>query len=173
MAYISTHINPNPALQPMLTIFKGTDRGDRDRIDFTSFSHTPLVRDAKESDQNELSYFLANHPERRGEQVLARREQARIDDTPTSGGRVQILLEGVKGFDLEYLDPQTWQWQRSWSAEPGGGMHANRLPYQVRITVTLAPVNTRFQGRRRRPDRVFRTVAQLPLQWALNHASYE
>lgn len=172
MAYVSTHVNANTALRPMQTTFLGTDRGDRDRIDFTSFSHTPLYRDAKESDQNELSYFVATHPDKPRERVLARREQARIDDDPTRGGTVQILLENVESFELEYLDPQTWEWQDSWDATPGSGRHANRLPVQVRLTVVTRPDSGRATRRKAEPH-TFRTVAQLPLIWGLNHASYE
>lgn len=172
MAYVSTHVNANPVLRPMLTTFLGTDRGDRDRIDFTSFSHTPLYRDAKESDQNELSYFVARHPERSRELVLARREQARIDDQPTRGGRVQILLERLKGLEIEYLDPQDWEWQSTWNATPDGGTEANRLPAQVRITITMeAPAADARRGRNK--ERVFRTIAQPSLVWGLNHASYQ
>lgn len=161
MAYTSTHLNANPALRPMLTAFVGTDRDGRDRIDFTSFSHTPLYRDAKESDQHELSYFIARHPDDTKEWVLARRQQTRLDDQPTQGGVVQILLDGIEAFDLEYLDPQDWEWKRSWNADPNSGREANRLPAQVRITLTMTE------------ERTYRTVAQLPLTWALNHASYE
>ena len=157
----------------MRTIFVGTDRGERDRIDFTSFSHTRLQRDAKESDQNELSYFVARHPDDSRRMVLARREQARIDEDPEEGGRVQILLEDIRAFQLEYLDPQDWEWDRTWdtsqvSAQP------NRLPAQVRISITV-PEYEEFgtAGRRSREERTFTTVATPALTWALNHASYE
>ncbi len=174
MAYVSVELNDDLSLQPMRTIFKGTDRSDRDRIDFTSFSHTPLQRDAKESDQNELSYFVARHPDDSSRRVLARREQSRIDERPERGGRVQILLEDVRGFDLEYLDPQDWEWKRSWDTSSVSGQ-PNRLPYQVRITITV-PQHSDFgreDQRRDLPTRTFVTIATLPLVWGLNHASYE
>ena len=47
--------------------FIGKDSGFGDRIDFTSFSHQRLYRDAKESDQNELSYFVTDDPEERAQ----------------------------------------------------------------------------------------------------------
>ena len=176
MAYVSVHLNPNPLQQPMRTIFLGTDRGERDRIDFTSFSHTRLQRDAKESDQNELSYFVARHPDDSSRLVLARREQARIDDEPEKGGRVQILLEDIRAFDLEYLDPQDWEWDRTWDTSQVS-QQPNRLPAQVRISITVPEYEDFGTSERRRgssrDERTFTTVATPALTWALNHASYE
>lgn len=62
MAFVSAQINPSPALVNVRTAFVGTDRTGGDRIDFTSFSLRRLYRDAHESDQNELSYFVMCHP---------------------------------------------------------------------------------------------------------------
>ncbi len=165
MAYASTHenqANGNPTVQ---TAFVGTERGSSDRLDFTSFGHRRLYRDAHESDQMEVSYFLARHPERRGEMVLARREQNRVDDDPTEGGRVQILLEDVRGLNFEFLDPQNLEWVQSWDTRQAIGQ-PNRLPTQVRILVDVADP--------RDPDRevTIGTRVQIPLIWALNHATY-
>ena len=86
MAFVSTHVNPSPELRVVETAFIGKDNGRDDRIDFTSFSHRRLYRDARESDQNEISYFVTEHPDDPDVQVLARREQNRIDDDPRRGG---------------------------------------------------------------------------------------
>jgi general secretion pathway protein J len=165
MAYTSTHLNPNPALQTVRTCFIGGRSGRGSRIDFTSFSHRRLYRDAHESDQNEISYFMAPHPEESGQYVLARREQRRIDDDPQTGGTIQILIEDIEGFELEFLDPQTGDWLDAWDAAPDGGQQANRLPTQVKIRVLLPNPN----GRR---PRVYATRAMPRITWATNHAIY-
>lgn len=165
MAYVSAQENPNAALNHYRTIFKVTDRSNGDRIDFTSFSHQRLYRDAHESDQNELSYFVTSHPEEPGIRVLARREQARVDDDPTRGGRVEILVDDVSDFQLEFLDPLSGQWVRSWDTTQAAGQ-PNRLPAQVKIMVTMP--HPRIQGR----EQTFATRARLPMQFALNHAIY-
>lgn len=165
MAYVSAQVNPNPSLQTVRTAFIGIDRGERDRLDFTSFSHQRLVRDAHESDQNELSYFITSHPDDSSLRVLARREQARIDDDPQRGGRVQILLENVTGFELEYLDPLSGQWLRGWDTTQAAGQ-PNRLPSQVKVRITVP--HLRRAGR----TQTYGTRAVLPLVWALNHAIY-
>lgn len=164
MAFVSTHINENPQLQAVRTVFIGTDRGGGDRLDFCSFSHQRLYRNAHESDQNEISYFITNHPDG-GRKVLARREQARIDDDPEHGGRVQILFDDVKDFQLEYLDPASNEWLRTWNTTQGATGQPNRLPSQVKISITIPSAN----GRR---EETYGTRATIPIVWGLNHAVY-
>lgn len=164
-AYVSVHVNPSPSLQAMLTCFHGYRHGRASRIDFTSFSHRRLVRDANESDQNELSYFVARHPDEPDRRVLARREQRRIDDQPDRGGAISILVDDVEDFRLEYLDPQTAEWVDSWDAAPTG-THPNRLPMQVRITLEVPGMRER-----RRTER-YVTRAVIPIRYAINHAVY-
>lgn len=164
MAYVSTHVNISPSLQGMRTTFVGKDSGFGDRIDFTSVSHTRVFRDAKESDQNEISYFVTDAPDGTGK-VLARRLQARPDDKPNEGGRIEVLLSDVSEFDLRYLDSASWEWVESWDAVTGVGQ-TNRLPAQVKIKLTVGAINN--------PEKrqTFVTRAVLPMNWAFNHANY-
>jgi general secretion pathway protein J len=165
MAYVSAQVNPSPALQVVNTAFVGKESGGGSRIDFTSFAHQRLYRDAHESDQNELSYFLADDPDDSSRNVLARREQQRIDDDPLTGGNAQVLIRDVTGFELSYLDPQTGEWLSTWDTTQAA-MQPNRLPSQVFVKITVP--NVRGQG----PEQVFGTRTSLPLQFALNHAIY-
>ena len=164
MAYVSTHLNLSPSLQGMRTTFIGKDSSNGDRIDFTSVSHTRIYRDAKESDQNELSYFVTDAADGKGK-VLARRMQPRIDDKPQEGGRVEVMLSDVLEFELEYLDSASWEWVKSWDAVAGVSQ-TNRLPVQVKIKLTIPAIT--------HPDKkeTYVTRASLPLNWALNHANY-
>jgi general secretion pathway protein J len=163
MAYVSANGNVQ-SMRAVRTTFIGKEIGFGSRIDFTSMSHMRMYRDAKESDQNELSYFLVDDPKGDGK-VLARREQERIDDAPEEGGRVEVLISDVLEFELEYLDPATWEWLRSWDAVSGVGQ-TNRLPAQMRIKLTVP----RIDGKKGRE--VFGTRVTLPMIWALNHAAY-
>jgi len=165
MAFVSTHVNPSPDLRVVQTAFIGKDNGKDDRIDFTSFSHRRLYRDAHESDQNEISYFVTEHPDDSRISVLARREQNRIDGDPRRGGKSQILVEDVEEFNLEYFDPLLSDWVQTWNtldilAQP------NRLPTQVRIRLTVK------DPRRRGATQTFGTRVTIPLTYALNHANY-
>ncbi|MCA9531388.1 MAG: prepilin-type N-terminal cleavage/methylation domain-containing protein [Myxococcales bacterium] len=165
MAYVSIQVNPSPTLAAVQTAFVGTDRGRRDRVDFTSFSHQRLYRNSHESDQNELSYFLTDDPDNPSQQVLARREQNRVDDDPRRGGEVQILLRDVVAFELSYLDPVSKQWVSTWDTTQATGQ-PNRLPAQVKILLTVPPL--RPGGR----EQTFGTRAKLPIGYALNFAVY-
>ncbi|MGB8330935.1 MAG: type II secretion system protein GspJ [Polyangiales bacterium] len=165
MAFVSTHVNPSLDLRVVQTAFIGKDNGKDDRIDFTSFSHRRLYRDARESDQNEISYFVTEHPDDSRITVLARREQNRIDEDPRRGGKSQILIEGVEEFNLEYFDPLLSDWVQTWNtqdilAQP------NRLPTQVRIRLTVT------DPRHRNATQTFGTRVSIPLTYALNHANY-
>jgi len=164
-AYVSAQVNPNLSLHVVRTAFIGTDRGRRDRIDFTSFSHQRLYRDAKESDQNELSYFITRDPDASARRVLVRREQARIDDDPLKGGTLQVVLRDVETLELEYLDPITNEWVRTWDTVQGAGQ-PNRLPAQVKITLGVVSID----GRRR--TQKIGTRVSLPIRYGLNHAIY-
>jgi general secretion pathway protein J len=165
MAYVSVQTNENPSLRAVSTAFIGTDRMNGDRVDFTSFSHQRLYRDAHESDQNELSYFVTRHPDDSRVRVLARREQNRVDDDPQKGGRVQILIEGVSDFQLEYYDPMSSEWIKTWNTTQVSDQPA-RLPLQVKITLSVE--DPEHPGR----EDTFATRASLPLTWGLNHALY-
>ncbi|MEM7138085.1 MAG: prepilin-type N-terminal cleavage/methylation domain-containing protein [Myxococcota bacterium] len=165
MAFVSTHVNPSLDLRTITTAFVGSDGGSEDRLDFTSFSHRRLYRDARESDQNEISYFVTDDPDTPGERVLARREENRIDEDPTRGGKSQILVRGVEEYNVEYFDPLLSEWVSEWATDDRF-KQPNRLPTQVRFRITVKDPS--------RPGRTqtFGTRATIPLTFALNHANY-
>ena len=165
MAFVSTHVNPSPDLRVVETAFIGKDHGSDDRIDFTSFSHRRLYRNAKESDQNEISYFVTEDPDDPKVRVLARREQNRIDQDPRRGGKSQILLSHVTEFNVEYFDPLLSEWVQTWNTEDMLAQ-PNRLPTQVRIRLSVE--DPRHAGK----IETFGTRASLPMTYALNFANY-
>jgi general secretion pathway protein J len=165
MAFVSAQANPDLSLQVVTTAFIAKESGGGSTIDFTSFSHKRLYRDAHESDQNELGYFMADDPEDSSIKVLARREQNKIDDDPEEGGRTQIMIRDITGFELAFLEPLTGEWLSTWDTTQAA-MQLNRLPTQVRIKVTIPGANGRGD------DLVFTTRTELMMPYALNHAVY-
>lgn len=163
MAYMSEQRNPNPALQFHITSFIGTDSGFGDRVDFNSMGHTRIYRNARESDQNELSYFITDDPSGDGTKALARRVQPRVDERPGEGGRVEIMVSDVAGFELEYLDPVSNEWVQSWDST---NLQLNRLPSQVKILLTVPDPQDPGE------EITFGTRSTLQMTWALNHATY-
>ncbi len=167
-AYLSEHAPINPALQVVKTSFIGKPGSPASRLDYNSFAHQRLERNAKESDQMELSYFGSDDPERNGVVDLARRVAARLDDDPQRGGRVDVLASDIDLFELEYLDPMSGMWREEWDSTSIVG-EAGRLPLQVKITLVLKG------GERRDANSSLGTIrlvskVPLPIQNILNFA---
>ncbi len=138
-AFLSLHTPMNQALITRVTAFISQNSSQYDRVDFTSFAHRRVVKDAKESDQAEIGYFVVKDPEVEGKMDLVRREQAPIDADIKRGGVVNILAEDVERFDLRYLDPMSGQWVETWDTTQVT-MQPNRLPLEIRIELELRPV---------------------------------
>ena len=113
------------------TIFLGSDSQENDRLDFTSFSHLRMRRNARESDQCEISYYTESNGDTL---TLFRREDPYIDEEGESGGKKYILLENLLTFNLRYYDVQRKSWSDVWDSEKTA--HRDRLPSQVEIKVT-------------------------------------
>lgn len=120
------------------TEFVGEDR-DPDTLWFTTFSHQRLYRDARESDQAEVTVWVDDVPREHGPgDVLLLRESSRIDQYMDEGGRVLPLAYHVETFDLHYLDGRTNEWRSEWDTRSADT--PNMLPRAVRIgLVLLAP----------------------------------
>jgi general secretion pathway protein J len=115
------------------TAFMGKDNGSLDRLDFTSFAHRQLG--PHESDQAEIGYFGSRNRET-GATDLVRREDKYLDMDPGKGGVVNVLVEDIASFDIEYLDPMTKEWVDEWDTTQAAGQPW-RLPMQLRITLVL------------------------------------
>lgn len=160
-AYLSMHVPPIPALQTSRTAFVGRTSSNFDRIDFTAFAHMRTVRDAHESDQAEVGYFVVRDPDIDGKMDLVRREQTPIDYDPLRGGIVNVVAENVDEFHLRYMDPITGQWVTTWDSMQITGQ-PNRLPLEVEITLEIKGV-----GEDAPPYR-YTTKIFLPMQQPLN-----
>lgn len=110
MAYLSKHVNINePAF---ITQFKG----DKDRIFFSAFGHVVSKRDAKESDQQVLGFYLAK--DKNGQNSLMRRMHPRLNMDVTKDGKAQILCPNVSKLEFGYYDSRYEKWQESWESDP-------------------------------------------------------
>ena len=165
-SYTSSQRNINESLRTMLTGFVAKEEGSNSRIDFSSFSHRRLYRNAHESDQNELSYFVTRDPNEPSQDVLARREQRRVDENLEKGGQAQILIQNVRGFELTFFDPLTKEWSKTWDTTQTA-QQPNRLPAQAKIYVTVP--NLTGKG----PDQVYGTRTWFPNTYALNFTLYK
>lgn len=117
------------------TIFKGEDTSPFHKLTFTSFSHRVLREDAKESDQSEVSYFGEADEDNPGQINLVRREDPRLDSEPEEGGRVYILAENIKDFQVRYFDDKDDDWTDEWDTERSE--FARRLPTILELKLTI------------------------------------
>ena len=150
-AFLSDHFD-RQRFRDRPTVFKGRDGGDRDSLLFATMAHGRAVRDARESDQSVVEYFVDSDPEVPGEQALFRREKLRIDDEPDRGGVKSLLLHHVVAFDVEYWDWQKQEWVRDWSTAPGD---RTLLPPRVKMRLALRMPDGK--------DRVFQTQARVAI----------
>jgi general secretion pathway protein J len=138
-AFLSMHNPQNISLVTRQTAFIATNNSTFDRIDFATFAHRRVEREAKESDQAEVGYFVVKDPDHDEKMDLVRREQAPPDYEPKKGGVVNVLAEDVELFDIRFLDPLSSQWVESWDTTQLTGQ-LNRLPLEVKVTLVLKPV---------------------------------
>ena len=138
-AFLSLHNPANQVLVTRTTAFIATNGTTFDRLDFCSFAHRRMEREAKEGDASEIGYAVVKDPDNDDKMDLIRREQSPPDMDPRRGGVVNVLAEDVEIFDIRYLDPQTSLWVESWDTTQISGQ-PNRLPIEVKITLVLKEV---------------------------------
>lgn len=110
MAYLSNHVNSREPAGRTLFI------GKADSLQFTYLGHEIRQRDAHESDQALVEYRI-EHEAATGQKALVRREKTYIDNEPDSGGVKEVLVSGVKEFQVQYWDEKNEDWKRDWRAE--------------------------------------------------------
>ena len=123
--------------------FIGENLGDQDKVSFHALSHIRYLKDVKESDQAEISYFLEPQSESSDDSeistadlfVLKKREQSPPDANPTEGGTIMTLLEGVKEMNLRYFDPVKAEWAEAWDTTSSD--YVNRLPRAIEIVLVV------------------------------------
>ena len=128
LAYLSAHRN---ALEPKVDI---QFRGESSQLDFVAVGHVVRKMNAKQSDQQEIAYFLGED-ERSGKQALMRRQQSNPDLEVEEGGRVQTLCPRVTDLIFSYWDSVTEDWKEEWDTEESATL--NRLPDRVRIEMKI------------------------------------
>lgn len=118
------------------SLFVSEDRPPFDRLDFIAFAHHRLYRDADESDQAEISYFVTSDRRERSMDNLVRREGRRLDEDPRHGGTVLVMVEDVSAFDITFFDTQSQEWVEFWDTSSLDGQ-PDRLPAFVKIALVV------------------------------------
>ncbi len=116
------------------TRFVGDDQGDRDALHFVTFGHMRYLKDSKESDQEEISYYLKKNEEE-GIWNLVRRSQSPPDTEHDEGGKEFVVLEDVQKLELQFYDGKRGEWKREWDSSR---VEFNKqLPKAVEVTLEI------------------------------------
>lgn len=135
LAFLTTDITTAETYQ---TVFVGEDQ-DPDVLWFASRAHQRRYRDARESDQAEVTLWAERMPRIDGfsseGHILYHRESPRVDGEPGEGGKVTPIAYNVQSFDLRYLDGTVNEWKDEWDTRKAE--FVNRLPRAVEISMVL------------------------------------
>lgn len=131
------------AEQMMKSVLIGTNEGDQDKLTFDTVSHIRYLKDTKESDMAEVTYFLEKEDVEEGDEdevtaglyALKKREKSPPDSEPDTGGGVQTLLGGVKELNFRYYDAVKNEFKDEWDTTKID--YVNRLPRAVEITLIV------------------------------------
>ena len=117
--------------------FIGANNGDQDRVTFETLSHIRYLKDVKESDLSEVSYFLEpdEDSEAAGLFALKKREASPPDLEPEEGGTVMTLLGGVQSLNFRYFDMAKDEFGDDWDSTKSD--YLNKLPRAVEITLVV------------------------------------
>src|SRR5579885_1191899 len=117
------------------SVFIGTNAGDQDKLTFDTLAHVRYLKNVKESDMAEVTYFVEKAADedqaQLGDYVLKIREKSPLDNQPDQGGRVMTLLEGVKELNFRYYDVTKGEFKDEWDTTKID--FGNRLPKAVEI----------------------------------------
>lgn len=161
MAYLS--FNRPPDEPRHFTLFEGRDDGGVDSVTFSAFAHLRIRRDANESDQALIQYFVAPDPDDSSRTHLYRRESRRLTgDLPEKLADyfpAYVVMEDVVGFNLRYWDSTIQDWTEEWSTMRNDAQ-PDRLPQRVAIDVTVLEA----MGNDEAEEVHYHAQAVLPLQ---------
>lgn len=120
------------------TLFEGRDQFNSDSLTFSAFAHIRMRKDANESDQSVIQYFLAKDPNDANRTHLFKRETRRLmGDVPEKMEEwwpAYVFCEDIKSFDVKFWDVKRIEWRDEWRTMKQD-MQPNRLPERVKITL--------------------------------------
>lgn len=128
MAYVSGHVHPsNPVVETQF-------RGESQQVSFVAFGHVLHQKNARQSDQRELTYFISKD-ENTGETTLFRKEKINPAKQMGQEGNAQVLCPFVQSIEFAYFDDKLGRWESDWKTD--GGLGKLVLPSRVRIKMVV------------------------------------
>lgn len=124
----------DPAARSSSDFFVGGEEGNSSNLKFTSLSRTP-AKDAKESDQTEISYFLEATEDDPDLFALMRRDDPTIGTD--EGGTQYPISERIVGFKLSYLGDTAIISENQELAFEWNSTETSSLPKAVNVNLVL------------------------------------
>lgn len=124
-----------------LTFFTGT----QDSINFTTLGHVRTTKDAAESDQAEVGYFLKtcrSFTAKSSSNCLWRRYSTVLDGEEAIAGTESVVMENVEELKFRYLGQDKEEFVETWKSSGGSGRDGGGDPnsvdvFPVAVEVTL------------------------------------
>lgn len=144
---------PNPFGTPRPTPAQVTGFvGDAESMYFTVSNHLRTMKDAKESDQAKVGYFLKTCRSRTGKhepsKCLVRGLSTTLDEDVTKVDSETVLLENVEEFKLRYLGPGHEDYVEQWkTGQNGDDTTRDNFPYAVEISLRVFNKNVKGEKR--------------------------
>jgi prepilin-type N-terminal cleavage/methylation domain-containing protein len=117
--------------------------GDSESMYFTVLNNVRTLRDAPESDQAKIGYFVKSCKSRtspgKPSKCLYRAHSPVLDDDVSKPGPAAMLIDNVETFKLRYLGPGHEEPVEQWKTGAQGrdAAAADNFPYAVEITLTI------------------------------------
>lgn len=137
MAYLSFN-RPNDESRHF-TLFEGRNDFEADNLTFSSFAHLRMRKDANESDQTLIQYFIAPDAEGKGMHLYRRESRRLAGDLPEDLGNfvpAYVLCEDVATLDFKFWDFKEEEWRDDWSTISNDAQ-PDRLPERVMIRLGI------------------------------------
>ena len=120
-------VRRDPSRQEPVVVGESGGEGEAsDKIDLLVISDHRFRPEGAESDQYEVSFYLARRPGTDLPALMCRKDHA-LDEFPEDGGMVTVVADGITGLAFEYLSEDGWL--RDFSA------FEQRPPQAVRVMV--------------------------------------
>lgn len=135
---------PRPT-PPAVTDFQG----DAQSMHFTSLANIRVIKDAKESAQAKIGYFLKSCSsvspktgQKQSSNCLIRSVAPWFDEDVTKGGTETVLLENVLEFNLRYMAVGSDDLLESWKMKEGSDkLTKDKFPFAVEVTISAQDKN--------------------------------
>lgn len=114
--------------------YKTGMKGNKETLDFSTFSHLHFIRDQKDTDQVTVGYSLRKNDA--GFNDLLRREAPHLGEKIDEGGLALALLENVMELKFTYYHPDKEEWVEEWDTASISSL--KKLPKAVKIEMKIA-----------------------------------